>query len=33
MVYIFEFLEQHALLTVICQENYIMNAMPALLIQ
>ena len=33
MAYIFEFLEQHALLTVICQENYIMNAMPALLIQ
>lgn len=33
MVYIFEFLEQHALLTVICQENYIMNAMLVLLIQ
>ena len=33
MVYIFEFLEQHALLIVICQESYIMNAMPALLIQ
>lgn len=33
MAYIFEFLEQHALLIVICQESYIMNAMPALLIQ
>ena len=25
MAYIFEFLEQHALLTVICQENYIIE--------